>query len=166
MDHPAVSGTEAGRLVRASPLTVHDGLNRPLRLGSTTDETRAVETTALITETGRAAIMPETQDPADRRMARDRAEAARFFGLYERNLRRSSSNREAYEETERDYTARTGGRRFRTYGSFRSAYCQFCRRLQLNRRMKVRAADRRPGVGAAHFAAAFYPDVNTGNRGC
>lgn len=51
-------------------------------------------------------------------MSRDRAEAARFFDRYERSLLCSATNRAAYEQTERDYAARTGHRRFRTYGSF------------------------------------------------
>ena len=117
-------------------------------------------------QTAGASPGPELSDIALGPMSRDRAEAARFFDRYERSLLCSATNRAAYEQTERDYAARTGHRRFRTYGSFRSAYSQYCSRLQRNRAPKARAALKRCERHVAHLAAAFAHDVDAHKRGC
>ena len=117
-------------------------------------------------QTAGASPGPELSDIAPGPMSRDRAEAARFFDRYERSLLCSATNRAAYEQTERDYAARTGHRRFRTYGSFRSAYSQYCSRLQRNRAPKARAALKRCERHVAHLAAAFAHDVDAHKRGC
>lgn len=96
-----------------------------------------------------------------RRQAHDRAGAALFFECYENNLSSSATNREAYEQTERSYTARTGCRRFRTYGSFRSAYSQFCRRAT------GRYCGNRTGMGAEwNLSCKISSDVNATGCGC
>ncbi len=138
MDLTEVAGTSDG--VCASASLGQEPVVRHVRasLKAPTAETQGRKMPAAAASGVEKRVAPaEIPDSRARRMVRDRGEAALFFERYENSLRLFPTNREAYEQTERWYATLTGRSRFRTYGSFRSAYCQFCRRLQRNRRKQT-----------------------------